>query len=121
MAVRYLCPVCDQELRNRRFCPTCRKWVKKPVVYTGGSLPNEEKEDVLVAPVSSERRSPERKVPVRPVYRKPPERPVYENRTPGRGREASSRAGSAGKNTVMLVIIIWIVVVFFISVLGAIF
>ncbi|MBQ8815333.1 MAG: hypothetical protein IJZ85_12655 [Lachnospiraceae bacterium] len=44
---RYLCPVCDQELTARSYCSTCRKIVKKPVVYDG-VLPNEDTGNYLL-------------------------------------------------------------------------
>lgn len=44
---RYLCPICDQELTVRRYCMTCRKVVKNPVVYDG-ILPNEDTGNYLL-------------------------------------------------------------------------
>ncbi|MCI9485398.1 MAG: hypothetical protein HFI64_00180 [Lachnospiraceae bacterium] len=41
MKKRYLCPVCDQELTAKRYCPECRRVRKEPVVYEGWLLPNE--------------------------------------------------------------------------------
>ncbi len=41
MKKRYLCPVCDQELTAKRYCPECRRIRKEPVVYEGWLLPNE--------------------------------------------------------------------------------
>lgn len=44
MEERYLCPVCEHELRGKRYCPECRRFVREPLVYKGGALPNEYKE-----------------------------------------------------------------------------
>ncbi len=41
MKKRYLCPVCDQELTAKRYCPECRRIRKEPVIYEGWLLPNE--------------------------------------------------------------------------------
>ncbi len=40
--VRYICPICDQELKlMRHFCWNCKSRVDEPWVFTGGHLPNE--------------------------------------------------------------------------------
>lgn len=42
MGKRYLCPVCEHELKGlRKYCPECRSFVKEPLVFTGAFLPNE--------------------------------------------------------------------------------
>ena len=45
MKERYLCPVCEHELSGKRYCPECHRFVREPLVYTGGALPNEYEED----------------------------------------------------------------------------
>ena len=44
---RYLCPICEQELTAKHYCPTCRKMVKEPLVYDG-VLPNEDTGNYLL-------------------------------------------------------------------------
>ncbi len=40
--VRYICPVCDQELNvTRHFCWSCKSYIREPWRFTGGHLPNE--------------------------------------------------------------------------------
>ena len=40
--VRYICPICDQELKfGKHFCWNCKSRVEEPWRYTGGHLPNE--------------------------------------------------------------------------------
>ncbi len=40
--VRYICPICDQEMKfGRHFCWNCKSYVDEPWRYTGGHLPNE--------------------------------------------------------------------------------
>ena len=40
--VRYICPVCDQELGVfKHFCGKCKSYVREPWRFTGGHLPNE--------------------------------------------------------------------------------
>lgn len=42
MGKRYICPVCEKELKgSRKFCPHCRSLIREPMVYTGDYLPNE--------------------------------------------------------------------------------
>lgn len=41
MKKRYLCPVCDQELTAKSYCPECRRIRKAPLIYEGWLLPNE--------------------------------------------------------------------------------
>lgn len=41
-SVRYICPVCDQEIAaGSHFCWNCKRIVRSPWRYTGGHLPNE--------------------------------------------------------------------------------
>ena len=40
--VRYICPICDQELGAfRHFCWHCKRYIAEPWRFTGGHLPNE--------------------------------------------------------------------------------
>ena len=40
--VRYICPICDQELKfGKHYCWNCKSRVEEPWRYTGGHLPNE--------------------------------------------------------------------------------
>ncbi|MBP3701438.1 MAG: hypothetical protein J6I64_06085 [Lachnospiraceae bacterium] len=40
--VRYICPICDQELGLfKHFCWDCRRYIAEPWRFTGGHLPNE--------------------------------------------------------------------------------
>lgn len=40
--VRYICPICDQELGVfKHFCKNCRSYVREPWRFTGSHLPNE--------------------------------------------------------------------------------
>ena len=40
--VRYICPICDQELGGfRHFCWSCKRYIPEPWRFTGGHLPNE--------------------------------------------------------------------------------
>ena len=40
--VRYICPICDHELKfGRHFCWNCKSRIAEPWRYTGGHLPNE--------------------------------------------------------------------------------
>lgn len=48
MKKRYLCPVCDQELTAKSFCPECRRIRREPVVYEGWLLPNESSHEGMV-------------------------------------------------------------------------
>lgn len=42
MGVRYLCPICEKELKGlRTYCHHCRSRVKEPLVFKGLHLPNE--------------------------------------------------------------------------------
>ena len=42
MAVRYLCPICEHELKGlRKYCKECHSFVKEPLIFTGIHLPNE--------------------------------------------------------------------------------
>ncbi len=42
MGKRYLCPICEHELKGLRVrCTHCRSRVKEPLVFTGAHLPNE--------------------------------------------------------------------------------
>ncbi|MCI8504962.1 MAG: hypothetical protein HFI67_02085 [Lachnospiraceae bacterium] len=41
MKKRYLCPVCDQELTAKSYCPECRRLRREPIIYEGWLLPNE--------------------------------------------------------------------------------
>ena len=49
MAVRYLCPICDNELKGGRYCPVCKSFRLHPVKFEGGSLLNESFEEFLNA------------------------------------------------------------------------
>ncbi len=41
-STRYICPVCDHEIRKgQKICPNCHSRVRNPWIYTGGNLPNE--------------------------------------------------------------------------------
>lgn len=44
---RYLCPICDLELKGKNYCTTCRRVVRNPVVYDG-VLPNEDNGNYLL-------------------------------------------------------------------------
>lgn len=40
--VRYICPICDHEMKfGRHYCRNCKSRVDEPWPYTGGHLPNE--------------------------------------------------------------------------------
>ena len=40
--VRYICPICDHELKfGKHFCWNCKSRIEEPWRYTGGHLPNE--------------------------------------------------------------------------------
>ena len=40
--VRYICPICDQELGVfKHFCKNCKSYVREPWRFTGSHLPNE--------------------------------------------------------------------------------
>ncbi len=40
--VRYICPICDQELGVfKHFCGNCKSYIRDPWRFTGGHLPNE--------------------------------------------------------------------------------
>lgn len=44
--VRYICPICDQELSAfRHFCWNCKRYIAEPWRFTGGHLPNEGHDD----------------------------------------------------------------------------
>lgn len=42
MTIRYLCPICDNELVARGFCSSCKRFIKEPIQYKGEYLPNED-------------------------------------------------------------------------------
>ena len=44
MGHKYICPICDGELKGMHYCKSCRKFIKEPWIFHGDSLPNERSE-----------------------------------------------------------------------------
>ncbi len=55
MKKRYLCPVCDQELTAKSYCPECRRIRREPVIYEGWLLPNESGSEGALQQAAEER------------------------------------------------------------------
>ncbi|MCI8275394.1 MAG: hypothetical protein HFI66_07255 [Lachnospiraceae bacterium] len=87
MKKRYLCPVCDQELTAKSYCPECRRIRREPVIYEGWLLPNESDHDGT----SGQAADPGTAEQVRPRAQagKPP--------APGRGEVSGKQVLSGGR------------------------
>ena len=57
MKKRYLCPVCDQELTAKSYCPECRRLRREPVIYEGWLLPNESDHEGVFQRAAEEQQS----------------------------------------------------------------
>ena len=138
--VRYICPVCDSELKGH-YCPVCKKRIKEPVRFTGECLPNEHSNRCYVPPNRSKKETPRANVPrpyttARSAHTAPGRtHPVWENanRAGQSGRTAAGAGGSysggspyrsngevpkkkiTGATVVVAVIIIWILLIFAIN------
>ena len=118
--IHYICPICDLELKGGHFCPTCKKWIREPVIYNGECMPNEHSDDCFlervnrkkepVANVSREytKQAPRRTTGTLTARQAQPrqQRPVY---TPN---QSPTRRGSTGKSTGLVVLIVWLIIVF---------
>ena len=99
--VRYICPVCDSELKGH-YCPVCKKRIKEPVRFTGECLPNEHSNRCYVLPDRSKKETPRANVPrpyttARSTHTAPGRtHPVWENanRAGQSGRTAAGTGGS---------------------------
>ncbi|MCI8465756.1 MAG: hypothetical protein HFI63_07865 [Lachnospiraceae bacterium] len=86
MKKRYLCPVCDQELTAKSYCPECRRIRREPIVYEGWLLPNESDHEGLLQRAAEERAAAEKRDSVR--------------RPDGQTKAAVSGKGTAAKGQV---------------------
>ena len=145
MAHRYLCPICDRELKGMHYCKECRKFIREPVIYHGENLPNvsstrnysdyggRAQTDADMRRYSQNYGRPDGSLPYdkcHPGQKKAAYNPgsgSFQGRTvpqgspSGRPASGGNRPKQSGGNVVAIVIIIWIIIVFFISFLGAIF
>ena len=134
---RYLCPICDKELKGIHYCPECKRFIREPVIYHGENLPN----------VSSTRNytdiggrfqresdmqqynrnygRPEGRLPYDKCHPEPKKAAPVNRRTvqtpPPRSVSQNRGGKKKGTNVAALILIIWFILVFFISFLGVIF
>lgn len=118
----YICPICDLELKGGHYCPTCKKWIREPIVYHGESMPNEHSDDCFVPsmksrkePVANVSRDYTKQAPRRTMTPSPSHRPAttYNQRTSHKTQPANT-----GKGVGFFVIIIWIIIMFAMGILG---
>lgn len=118
----YICPICDLELKGGRYCPTCKKWIREPIVYHGESMPNEHGETCF-APSSEKHREPvanvsrdyTRQAPRRTPQPQPSHRSssTYNRQSPSHRNQPAT-----GKGVGLVIFVIWIVIVMIMGILG---
>lgn len=114
--VKRICPVCDQVMKGKHYCPVCRRFVKHPWIvenhyYLNECHPSFETDCEYHNPVITREKLPQKikTTPVRPM-KAGTRGPVY---TPASGNKK-------GGNPVISAIIIIFAVMFLISLLSAI-
>lgn len=119
----YICPICDLELKGGRYCPTCKKWIREPIVYHGESMPNEHGDNCFVPsmksskePVANVSRDYTRQAPRRtPAPSHRPAAPTYNRQSPSRRNQPAN----TGKGVGLFIFIIWIIIVIFMGSFGS--
>lgn len=135
MAHRYLCPICDKELTGLHYCKTCRKFVKEPLIFHGDSLPNEKSErdysqvmrrwNYRQANMDTYNRNygqPGRKLPYDKCH---PNTEQWKQTVQKAARsvqssyEKAEKQKNSGKSIVTAIMLIWFVIVFLFTFIGA--
>ncbi len=133
--VRYICPICEKELKyGKRFCWNCKVRVE-PWTYTGGLLPNESHDEQHVPQTYLKPRSAERQGSHMHDRRRQPKQYIYGGQNSAAGRTQTppnpygdrrpqnpyasrSRKGVTGCGTLIVVLVFfWILIQILISIM----
>lgn len=138
MAHKYICPVCDHELKNLHYCSYCHKFVKEPWVFHGDNLPNEISDQAVWNPdtkhyhqreYSKAYGKPDRNLPYDQCHPQNVQRPQVTTRgsytlppqTQQSSRQPSGRPAPVGKSYPkrsgsglgVLIFVIWLIIMLF--------
>ena len=135
---KYICPICDGELKGMHYCKTCRKFIKEPWIFHGDSLPNQRSEKTYYTLDARSNKGLQRYY--QENYGKTGGKLPYDTCHPVSGsgsysarsvrqaaQEAARKAAEVaqkkpqqtGKTVVGVILGIWFFIVFFFAVLGA--